>query len=191
LARVSYRLEGDTSRVVERYGFFTENFASLAQRRGAAVASADPKLAQLDTTELAMLELFEYLIGNADWSVIRRHNVVLLDGSGHLTAVPYDFDFAGLVDAAYAAPPPQLRIAAVTQRVYRGFCRNDVDWAAVVARFEDERGAIDALVDGVPGLTETSRDHLHRYVASFFAIASSPAKRNAQILAACRTPAVL
>jgi ATP:ADP antiporter, AAA family len=191
LARVTYRRESGRPEAMERYAFFVENFASLAARRGARVSAEDPQLAQLDADELTTLELFEYLIGNTDWSVIRRHNVVLLDANGRLTPVPYDFDFSGLVNADYAIPAPQLRIHAVTQRVFRGFCRHDADWEGLVARFEARRGAIDALVADVPGLAPASRDQLRRYVASFFSIVSSPTKRGTQLVAACRAPAVL
>jgi ATP:ADP antiporter, AAA family len=186
LVRVAYEFGGDRPRLVERYAFFTENFASLASRYGASVSDAEPSLERLDAAALATLELFEYLIGNTDWSVLRRHNVVMLDTDGALVAVPYDFDFSGLVNALYATPPPQLGINSVTRRVFRGFCRDGEDWAALVASFETRREAIDSLISNVPGLTQKSREDVRRYVASFFAIASSPVKRGTQIVAACR-----
>ncbi len=187
LARITYT---DTSRrhahSVARYAFFTEHFESLAARRHAAVRTDgdfDPSTA--DAGELATLELFEYLIGNTDWSVIKGHNVVdIVSEGGRVTAVPYDFDFSGLVDAAYAGPPPQLPIHSVTERLFRGFCHPAFDWRPLFARFRVRRAAISALVEQVPGLAEGSRRALRAYLDAFFA-ALAPAKA-ADVVRGCR-----
>ena len=143
LARVSYR---DTSRdrVVERYAFFTEHFQSLAARQNAEVYEPETfdRLAA-DPLELGTLDLFEFLIGNTDWSASKAHNIVHIRArDGLVTAVPYDFDFSGLVDADYAGPPPTLPIRTVTQRLFRGFCRPDFDWHAVYGTFRIRHRAI-------------------------------------------------
>jgi hypothetical protein len=39
-------------------------------------------------------------------------------------AVPYDYDFSGLVNTTYAEPDPLLETENVTDRVYRGYPRN-------------------------------------------------------------------
>ena len=173
LARVTYRLGGTRPREVTRYAFFTENFTTLAARSDAAVATGEPDLNEFDARELANLELFEYLIGNTDWSVVARHNVVVLSTARGLTAVPYDFDFAGVVDAAYAVPPPQLRIASVRQRVFRGYCRPGFDWLDLLAEFEQHRAAVETLVNEVPALSSSSKKNVRRYLAQFFAATSS------------------
>ncbi|MFC2096584.1 hypothetical protein ACFLQ3_02680 [Bacteroidota bacterium] len=40
-----------------------------------------------------------------------------------LIPVPYDFDFAGLVNADYANPAEVLDIENVTERYFLGLCR--------------------------------------------------------------------
>jgi AAA family ATP:ADP antiporter len=185
LARVSYR---DTSRdrVVERYAFFTEHFQSLAARQNAEVYEPETfdRLAA-DPLELGTLDLFEFLIGNTDWSASKAHNIVHIRArDGLVTAVPYDFDFSGLVDAAYAGPPPTLPIRTVTQRLFRGFCRPDFDWHAVYGAFRARHRAITDLVAQMPALTAEQRRKANDYVESFFALLDSP--KQDDIVKACR-----
>jgi hypothetical protein len=39
---------------------------------------------------------------------------------------PYDFDHAGIVDAPYAGPAPELEMPDVRTRMYRGFCEDNM-----------------------------------------------------------------
>jgi hypothetical protein len=171
-----------------RYAFFTEHFDSLAARHAAAVwrpQAVDVRAVAAD--ELATVALFQYLIGNTDWSVVYSHNVVALRAaSGAVSAVPYDFDFSGLVDAEYAGPPPSLPIRSVRERVYRGFCVPAPNWPAVFAAFEERRPAIEALAAEVP-LEPAQRERVLAYVASFYGALAAP-QRRAAIVAACRPP---
>ncbi|HEY8521314.1 MAG TPA: hypothetical protein VIN61_14650 [Gammaproteobacteria bacterium] len=189
LMKVSYRDTGKRGRVVERYAFFTEHFESLARRQGAEhwpTDDFDP--AQADARELATFELFEFMIGNTDWSAIKGHNVThLRRADGTVTAVPFDFDFSGLVNASYAGPPPGLPIDSVRQRLFRGACRDGFGWDELVAAFVDRRPDIEALLAGLPGLTERSREETAEYVEEFFAIIASAERRQAAIVDACRS----
>ena len=170
LARITYRDTGRAGRTVERYAFFTEHFESFAARQDAELwKTRDFDRLAADPRELATLDLFEYLIGNTDWSSVRGHNVAhVRSGAGTVTAVPYDFDFSGLVDAVYAGPPPELPIRSVTQRLFRGYCRPGFDWREVFEYFQMQRDSIDSLVEEVPGLSVQNRRKASAYVDGFF-----------------------
>ncbi len=61
------------------------------------------------------MAIFNYMIGNTDWSVPNQHNVRILSQSNAERPnlgiiVPYDFDYTGLVNADYAVPIEQLGI---------------------------------------------------------------------------------
>jgi AAA family ATP:ADP antiporter len=187
LARVSYRDTSRRDRVVEHYAFFTEHFKSLAARENAEVYEPETfdRLAA-DPLELGTLDVFEFLIGNTDWSASKGHNVVHIRArDGLVTAVPYDFDFSGLVDADYAGPPPNLPIRTVTQRLFRGFCRPDFDWHAVYGTFRIRHRAITDVVAQTPALSAEQRRKANDYVESFFALLDSP--KQDDIVKACRT----
>ncbi|HET8697377.1 MAG TPA: hypothetical protein VFO94_07830, partial [Gammaproteobacteria bacterium] len=190
LAHIAYSNPSDPRRSVTRYGFFTEHFDAFAARANARVARpGDVHFAALDARELALLELFEYLIGNTDWSATFGHNVLLVEtADAVVTPVPFDFDYAGLVDAPYAAPAATLPIRSVRQRLYRGFCDHTVNWDALVALFGERRALIESLVAEMPGLDAKSRATAAEYIASFYAVLASPERRAREIFEACRHP---
>jgi hypothetical protein len=66
--------------------------------------------------------LFQYLIGNTDWSLVASRNLEMLrdEKTGLFYIIPFDFDFSGLVNAPYAIPNPDYRLANIRQRVYLG-----------------------------------------------------------------------
>ena len=188
LARVSYEHTGRRPRILQRYAFFTEHFDSLAARNDAEfwpTENFDPAMA--DGAQLATLELFEFMIGNTDWSMLKSHNIVHLRAADDtVVAVPYDFDFSGIVNASYAAPSPALRIRTVRQRLYRGFCHPGLDWEALFRRFEAEREPIAELIGRVPALDDEQRSEVRAYVGSFYEILGSAERRQTEIVEKCR-----
>ena len=89
---------------------------------------------RIEPRAAARFAMFNYMIGNLDWSVRAGpqgdsccHNGRLVGGGPLLTPVPYDFDFSGLVDAPYATPPEGFKINSVRQRLYRGYCAHDAE----------------------------------------------------------------
>jgi hypothetical protein len=74
------------------------------------------------------MAVFEYFIGNTDWSVEYLQNVKLLatDTNSVAYTVPYDFDHAGIVSPPYAKPAEQLQLSSVRERRYRGYCLTDL-----------------------------------------------------------------
>jgi hypothetical protein len=144
LAEVTYR---DTSKGKEdgpRPAFFSEHFRSVAARSGAELlAKRLIGPGELDAMEMTTLAVFQYMIGNTDWSALAGHNVVLLrSADGRTSPLPFDFDFSGLVNADYAAPPPKLPIRRVTQRLYRGFCYPGLDWEQVYQTFLEKEALV-------------------------------------------------
>jgi len=188
LARIRYEHTGRRPRTFERYAFFTEHFDSLAERTGREfwpTENFDPRTG--DAAQLAALDLFEFMIGNTDWSMLKGHNVAHFRAAGEaVVAVPYDFDQSGIVDASYAIPSPALSIREVTQRVYRGFCYPGLDWDAVFRRFESEREPIAALIERVPALSDEHRAEARGYVAGFYEIIDSAERRQDEIVERCR-----
>jgi len=112
--------------------------------------------------------------------------VRLRDPDGRLTVVPFDFDFAGLVNAGYAEPAPQLPIRSVTTRLYRGFCRPGVDWQAVRSVFAARRADADAPLDATPGLTQASRNQMSAFLDEFYATLASPRPFEQHVTGVCR-----
>jgi hypothetical protein len=189
LARVTYHDTAGRTRPLERFAFFVEHFDSLAEYHDARVWKPEQfDVRHADANEMATLDVFQYLIGNTDWSAVFGHNIVLIrDAAGLVTAAPYDFDFSGLVDAEYATPAPELPIRSVTQRLFRGVCRPDIDWPQVFSDFAARREPIAELTQALDAPSSV-RDAAQRYIDEFFALVSSPVLRQQEIVEACRSP---
>jgi hypothetical protein len=170
LVRARYVDARDTTRVTERYAFFIESERELAQRHGARVLeeAKGALFDHIDEESSAMLGLFEYFIGNTDWSLAHLHNVRIISSGAFTAAVPYDFDFSGLVDAPYSAPDPKLGIRSVRQRLYRGPCLTPSQLPPLLARFHEQRPAILALYDSLPDLDRAYARRAVRYLEDFF-----------------------
>jgi hypothetical protein len=155
LVRVTYADTRDSSRNLTRYGFFLEDDKDMAGRNGGTLFEQfGASYSEMDSVQMDLVGVFEYLIGNTDWSVIMRHNVRLVQVPGRdvLYPVAYDFDFAGLVNAPYARPDPRMPIKNVRQRLYRGMCRSPDQLAPTLGRVMAAREAIAEAFVGLPDL---------------------------------------
>jgi hypothetical protein len=191
LAYIHYRKSANSKLSIPHYGFLNEHFLSVAARNGEELwktEAFDPS--RSNPMDMATMELFQYMIGNTDFSAVAQHNIVLLrDPDGLVTPLPFDFDFSGLVDAEYAGPPPALPLNNNRQRLYRGFCHLGLDWDALFRKFQDRRMQVLELVESVPGLSERTRRTALKYMKDFYKILDSPKKRQKKIVDACRMPA--
>lgn len=189
LARITYVDARGKDDPVVRYGFFIEDEDAMAARLGGRLAEA-PAASPYDYygEGAALVTVFQYMVGNTDFSLVHFHNIKLFR-SAELMYFPiaYDFDWSGLVDASYAKPDPLLNTRSVRQRVYRGFCRPNVDFAPILAGISERRGAIEELFATQEGLDPRSRDRLTDYLGEFFETIDEPREADREIIGACRS----
>ena len=110
------------------YGILLEEEKQMAKRNGTIAVTKKLQPDDIEREPFLMMAVFEYLIGNTDWSVQFQQNIKLLalDSNTVPTAVAYDFDHAGLVNAPYAKPAEELLMNSVRERRYRGYCVHDM-----------------------------------------------------------------
>lgn len=146
LARVTYTNTDGKPEMV-RWAFLIEEPEAMAARmRGQIVEQEGARSTDLEPRASALAGVFQYLIGNTDFSVSNLHNVELVRvGYGVHVPVPYDFDYAGAVNAWYAKPPSQLNIKSVTDRVFRGECTPVEDLTTAVSLVHSKKDDIYAL----------------------------------------------
>jgi hypothetical protein len=170
LARVTYLDHASGEPNGTRYAMFVEDESDVAKRmEGRTVTLPRLLFKDVDTDTLMPAMMFEYMIGNTDFSIYALHNVKLVqrpDKSIH--PVPYDFDFSGLVSAPYAAPDRNLMLASVRDRMYRGPCKPQPQIDPYVANFVAKRDLIRALTDDIPLMTKTSKEGVRSYLDSFY-----------------------
>ena len=177
--------------------FLIEEIGDVAARNDMRL-SRRPHLdvADVDAAQTNLLELFQYLVGNTDWSAYHAsdgrdeccHNGRTLQPegvSGGVVLVPFDFDYAGLVNADYAVPHPKLHIPSVRKRVYRGVCANNRYVPASIERLRQARARIEALFAG-SGLSNRARASALSYIESFYEIIEDEHEVRRRIYDDCR-----
>ena len=180
---------------MSRYAFFIEDVDDMAARNGwdvLEVRNVHPY--DLRASQLRMLEVFHYMIGNTDWSVVAPergkdyccHNGrVIGNMRGVALPVPYDFDLAGVVDARYARPAPDLEIRYVRERLFRGFCSPREEVEAALVLFQQQRPAIYELYRSQVGLDSAQLRITTEYLDEFYEVIGDSAEVTAEFMEKC------
>lgn len=187
LAAGTYVDSANGKTVATRAAMFIEHEDDMAARQGGRVREFRRALFDdVDFRTLDRMALFEYMIGNTDWSIYALHNVrlVVTDSAGVLP-IPYDFDFSGLVNAPYAGPAPQLQIRSVRERLYRGPCRTWDELAPAVAEFTARKAQLMAIPGKVPGLDSGERRDAEEFLSEFFATAGDRGEAKRAFIDGC------
>lgn len=156
------------------YGFFIEPLELLAARTNTSEVKA-LSITQKNITPLTMdrFALFNYMIGNFDWSIPGQHNVKVLKSLTNLNivtgiAVPYDFDWSGLVNAAYAIPAEEVGVATVRERLFMGICRSKEVFQKDLKIFEEKKEEFYRIINEFPYLKEKDKRYMIDYLDEFF-----------------------
>lgn len=185
LVRITYRDTTGDEPDVTRLGFLIEDDDALAARLGGQVIEREGLHPDAtDRQQITLLSVFHYMVGNTDWTISTLHNVRLVyrpevaaqladagvfDGSASaIVAVPYDFDWSGLIAAPYATPDPQLGIRSTRDRIYLGFCRTPDEIAPVLDRVRAAEADLYALFRESPYLDPEVAEAAVEYLAEFF-----------------------
>jgi hypothetical protein len=188
LARITYVDTSGDDDPLTRFAFFIEEVDAIADRLGGLILNVKqvhPK--HLSARESARMAVFEYMVGNTDWSMIYFHNVELLRTAESVhVPVPYDFDWAGFVAPSYAKPDKSLNIRSVRDRIYRGFCRPDVDYTDIYAEFVSLRPEFEALYTDLEGFQEDKVEDALSYVKGFYETIGSERRARRSIEESCR-----
>ena len=197
LIRLSYVDSDDKLKSWTDLAFVIEDESDIGKRLGLDRARvAENRFDELDQPTTALMELFQLLISNHDYSVLKGppgeyccHNAVMYtreENADKRIPIPYDFDMSGLVDAEYAAPPSHLPIRLVRTRFYRGLCQPPEVMDAAVARMLSKKTEILTLFRELKELSRLSRNRNIAYVKKFYAILEDEALFEEMVLDRCR-----
>jgi hypothetical protein len=126
---------------------------------------------QLDTLTMATISIFEFMIGNTDWSVPYQHNISMFYREGALPIpVPYDFDHSGIVNAVYANPAQELNLSSVKERLYRGIFYSKPMLDRVFDKFRMAKPEIYKLYEANPALEPSYIKYATKYLDEFYEI---------------------
>lgn len=180
LAEIDYVDAKNGEVVISRLGFLIEDTDDAARRNDLVeIDTPDIDKSQLAPAHAGLYAVFQYMIGNLDWSMHSGvggedccHNTKLIGAKtapmNDLTPVPYDFDYSGLVNAPYAVPPENVSVRSVKQRRYRGFCAHNEQATAAAAVFRARKSEFLAVLSENDALDDRTRKNAERYVNDFF-----------------------
>jgi len=170
MTEVTYVDSASGKTVIERPAILFENEDEVAQRIGAKIQEwRGAVFADVHTETLLLMSIFEYAIGNTDWSIFALHNVRLAAmPDGRILPMAYDFDFSGLVNAHYAAPDPRMGIRSVRDRLYRGPCLTLPEVLTVAEYINGKRDQMLAAIAEVPGFSDDEQKQARSYLDPFF-----------------------
>jgi len=197
LAEIDYIEPGASRPFVTRYGYLIEDGDHAARRLGLVELETGNVIAsRLAPEYAARFAMFQYMIGNLDWSMNAGppgkeccHNSRLFAPAATsvrgLIPVPYDFDHSGLVDAPYATPPPQVPVNSVRDRHYRGHCAHNGEVPALARLMRVEKAALLGVLADIPGLAPRARSRAESYLEGFFRDIATEESVRAKLLRTC------
>jgi hypothetical protein len=176
LVEMRYVDTGRKNKVSEGWAFLIEPEELLAERLGAIVIKRDKlPMSLMKPVDMDLTAMFLYMIGNSDYSVAGRHNIKILGmpgfGSQGYTPVPYDFDYAGIVNAYYAVPEDDLGIKSVTERYYLGPCSDEPLLRSTIEHINQYREDILQMVNDFEYLDQKKRKQVINYLEEYFDLA--------------------
>ena len=194
LLRITYVNADKNDREHTTFGFLIEHKDQVAKRIGLKVnetPSTETRFLEPRHTNLS--SVFQYMIGNTDFSPIRAapgepccHNFVLFgEDAGGILPIPYDFDMSGIVDAPHSVPSVNFNIRDVRERLYRGRCYNNEHVPESVRTFIARKEAIYDLVTANEFYKAKTRKQTLRFLDSFYATIESPDRVQSELVAAC------
>ncbi len=189
LVNIQLKDSSNLEQALNFIGFFLEESDQLAKRNDGKILKFKRYHAEnVNREQMTMMTVFQYLIGNTDWSIDMSHNVELIFIQNNIVplAVPFDFDWSGIVDAPYAVPADILSISSVRQRLYRGYERSMEEYLPVIKLFNDKKPEIYNLYNNCEWLSEKTRKSAIKYIDEFFEIINNPKLVEREFIKNCR-----
>ena len=174
-----------------KYAFLIEDDDEMAERLGGEIMDAyNFDYRQFNKNQCHNFLLFQYMIGNTEWSIenLRNIKIVQPDGGGRPLVVPYDFDFSGIVYAGYARPNPDLNQVNVLERVCMGVFASEQELESTCSTFMDLKELNLDTIKEDPYLSRDSKKHMIKYLKSFYRIIKNPNQEEIQLPFASEAP---
>jgi hypothetical protein len=191
LVQIDYIDSENRKKPFTKYGFIIESNDHLAERLdGIRIEREGINTWDTDRHHTNLMTLFQYMIGHTDWSIPPLHNIRLVkpsDPTSHILAIPYDFDYSGMVNTVYAIPDEHLGTESVLTRVYMGYCLPSEDqYRRLFDVFIKNKQEMRSLIQGFELLHKKSRQEMLDYLEEFYHIIETPLLARREIIDSCR-----
>jgi hypothetical protein len=197
LVEIAYVDSQDKDRRWQSTNFLIEDVDHMAARYDLKEKEITATMrTQMDLEQTALVEIFQYMIGNVDYSTLKSppgedccHNIKLIAGEGAeegLLPVAYDFDSTGLINAPYATVPESVPIKRITTRYFNGWCKERARYEEALARVNERKAEAMALFEEFPLLSKVYRSRAIKYLEKSYDRVNDQGKFERDILDNCR-----
>ena len=171
LARITYQDSEDPGYKITQYGFLIEDTDELVARMEGKECEDcfGLPVEKYRASSERIAAVFQFMIGNADWSTQMSRNVKQVEMSdGSIVPVPYDFDFSVMVSAPYLRPNASLGQTAEMERVFLGHAGSVKEIYSTLSYFKTKRRRLLEIVKDFDRLSWDDRQRIKLYLESFF-----------------------
>jgi hypothetical protein len=179
LLNINYIDSENRKKPFTQYGFLIEPLKMLnARTNSVEVVSRGVTQKSIYPGVMDRVAIFNYMVGNYDWAVPNRHNIKVIkpltfDNVNLAVAVPYDFDWTGLVNASYAIPDDKITgTTTVRERIFLGVCRSREDYRKDLEQFLEKKDEFYRLINEFPYLNEKQKRDMIYYLDEFYELCS-------------------
>jgi hypothetical protein len=144
----------------------------------------------LNKENFQKLSVFQYIIGNKDWFITSRHNIIIMqpdDASLKPYAVPYDFDFSGFVNAEYTITKGLTEDILIERRVYKGLCYTEDEFKEIFEFYRELKPVFESIIKNQKLISKYSRNQTIRYINRFYTVIESNELIKQEFLDVCET----
>lgn len=155
--------------------FLVETEDHYAQRTNTIVVEKGVlRSSVLSRGHFLKMSFFQYMIGNPDYAIPNKHNVEILQTSDkRYLAIPYDFDYSGLVDTDYAIPHESISISSVTERIFLAKNVSLGEAQATAKFYKDIKDNVFSMITNATYLDEKDKKHASHYINGFYKVLNS------------------
>jgi hypothetical protein len=170
IVRVVYVDNSDHYENIESWGILLEPNDEMAKRLGGKLLDKyNLPQDSLVADNYVHMSMFQFMIGNHDWSVEMYKNIkcLYLPDSGKYLIIPYDFDFTGMVNPEYLRLDTGHDLDHPKDRIYLGKYF-DEKIPEVVNHYLSKKEEISAYCKAFELLRSSDRAKMSRYLNAFF-----------------------
>ena len=173
-------------------GFLIEDDKHVAKRYNGKVFERPIHPLEQEAKASVRNAMFQFMIGNEDFSQAKQHNIKLMFIDNNMIPVPYDFDMSGLCNTSYGIVSDtgrEVKHTSVTEREYRGFKRSYSYFAEVRQEFLDHKTAIYETFNQCKPLFDNPKEYTRAidYINDFYEILSDDEEFQRLIVDQART----
>lgn len=187
LANINYVDYSGDFMTFNQFGFLLENTKKMGKRLNGKIAKPDSILYKnLDEKTIAIISLFNYMVGNTDWDLSLQKNFKYLKKNDfYYIPIEYDFDLAEVINYHY---PTFEVVFGVDPEERRRFKCIEIDkklFFEVVELYKNKKTDIYNIYLNFPYISNTKKVEILNYYEEFFVKLNRKRKLYRELKRAC------